>query len=324
MAFLIAIGAGVVLTPIAHAVGLLTRIVDHPDGGGLKIHRRPIPLTGGIAVTGAILIALAIADRLPSAWVLGAVGLALLAGMIDDVLSLPATLRLLAQAGSGLLLVGAGVRLEALGLLDGPAVVLLVLATTNAVNLIDGQDGLAGGLGAVAALGLAALLAWQGEAAGTTLALATAGALIGFLVLNRPPARIFLGNGGAYAVGALLAVQVGSLGGHGWRPLLAAALCLGVFAFELLFTVARRAGTRRPMAGGDRGHSYDLVALRAGDRLTATLLFLALGIVCAALALVVGRAPLALGAAIVAAASAAGWMWGRRLLAGGRRRIRVA
>jgi len=321
MSFVIALGSGVVLTPIARAVGLLTRIVDRPDGGDLKIHRRPIPLTGGIAVVGAVAVTLGILDRLPSPWILGAIGLALTAGLADDVLSLPATLRLMAQVGSGLLLVGGGLRLEALGILGAPAVVILAVVTTNAVNLIDGQDGLAGGLGTVAALGLAPLLAWQGEGAGVALALATAGALAGFLVLNRPPARIFLGNGGAYALGVLLAALVGSLAAHGWRALLAAALCLGVFAFELLFTVTRRLVARRPMAGGDRGHSYDVIALRTGDRLTSTLLLVAVGITSAALALVVGRIPLAPGAAIVLASSAGAVMWGRRLLAASRRRL---
>ncbi|HEX6207409.1 MAG TPA: hypothetical protein VF058_03530 [Actinomycetota bacterium] len=313
MTFLVALIGGIVLTPLARAVGLLTGVVDRPDGGELKIHRRPIPLTGGLAVVASMAASLWILGDLPSGWILGAVALALVVGVVDDAFPLPAAVRFLAQVGSGLLLMGAGLRLEPLGIFAAIGVVLLVPATTNAVNLIDGQDGLAGSLGAVAALGLALLLARPGGDPGAALALATAGALIGFLVWNRPPARIFLGNGGAYAVGVLLAVPAATLSTDGWRGLLAAALCLGVFAFELLFTVARRMVFRRPMAGGDRAHSYDLVAARSGDRLRTTIAFGALAILAGGGALVVGLTPLSFGVAVFTLACAAAALLGRGL-----------
>ncbi len=142
---------------------------------------------------------------------------------------------------------------------------MLVLATVaccNAVNMVDGQDGLAAGLGAIAALGLAAVLA--AGAFATALPLALAGALAGFLVWNRPPARIFLGDGGAYAVGVLLAASAAQATSAGWHGLLAAGACLGVFAYELVATIARRLASSAPTVRGDRDHSYDRLAERAG------------------------------------------------------------
>lgn len=315
VSFLIAAASGLVLTPLARAVGLVAGVVDRPDGDGLKIHRRAVPLTGGLAVVAAVAVSLGISGDLPSSWIVGAVSLALVAGLVDDVLPLPAGLRLAAQVGSGLLLVGGGLRLEALGIFGAAGVVLLVVGTTNAVNLIDGQDGLAGSLGVAASLPLALLLAWRGADAGTALALATAGALMGFLVWNRPPAKIFLGNGGAYAVGVLLAAPAAILGGYGWRGLLAAGMCLGVFAFEVLFTVARRLAFHRPMAGGDRAHSYDLVAGRTGDRLRTTIVFAALGALAAGTAILVGQAPLPVGVAVTVIAFAGAALWARVLWA---------
>jgi hypothetical protein len=96
---------------------------------------------------------------------------------------------------------------------------LLVVVCANAVNIIDGQDGLAGGLAVVAALAVSVLVSAAGLSTVALTALAVAGALVGFLVWNRPPARIFLGNGGAYGVGALLGILAWFLTGEGsWRP----------------------------------------------------------------------------------------------------------
>ena len=187
-----------------------------------------------------------------------------------------------------------------------------MFACTNAVNLIDGQDGLAGGVGAIGALGLAALVA-DASSPDAALGLALAGALAGFLAWNLPPARIFLGNGGAYAVGAILAVLAAMVvDADGPRGIVPALLCLGVFLFDLGFTVARRIGSGA-LASGDRLHSYDLLSVELGSRSKATLAF------CGAEALAVGLAliadampPAAALVAAVAAASAAA-LWGRRL-----------
>jgi UDP-GlcNAc:undecaprenyl-phosphate GlcNAc-1-phosphate transferase len=191
--------------------------------------------------------------------------------------------------------------------------VVLTLLMANAVNLIDGQDGLAGGLGAIACAGLAAVIAANG---GDSVAAVTlAGALVGFLAWNLPPARIFLGNGGAYGLGALLtvlAVQVTIE--HGWHGLLAAGLCLGVFAFELTFTVVRRLVASQGLAMGDRQHSYDLLGRRRGNRDRSTLALWTLGAVSAGAGYAADQVSLAaafamLGVALVIATAAGGRLW---------------
>lgn len=270
MSFLIAVLTGCALMPVARRAGIGAGLVDRPTDPALKIHARPIPFTGGIPVIVAGLLALAIDGVWPPAAALLTVLIALALGVVDDVRSLAPWVRLAVLAVAGACLAVATGSVAA-----APFVVGLVLACTNATNILDGQDGLVGGLSAAAALGLA----WLSDAVGASPApaLALAGGLVAFLTWNRPPASIFLGNGGAYAVGAALASLVPPVvAAAGVRGLVASGLCLGVFAFELVFTFGRRLITRSVIAGGDRSHSYDLLASAIG-RTRSTVLLVCLG-----------------------------------------------
>ena len=145
-----------------------------------------------------------------------------------------------------------------------------------------------------------------------SLGLALAGALAGFLLWNRPPASIFLGNGGAYAVGLLLATMTAAIAtAGGWRGLAAAGVCLGVFAFELTFTVVRRLRSRTRLTEGDREHTYDILAMRLGSRPRSTAVLLGAGAACAGAAVLAAWLPavpgLALCVLVVLAGLFAGW-----------------
>jgi UDP-GlcNAc:undecaprenyl-phosphate GlcNAc-1-phosphate transferase len=318
--FVIALVVGLALTPLARWAGLALGIVDRPSGDELKIHAEPISLLGGVAtVTSAVAAQLLVRGGLP--WpVVAAVVMSLAVGLLDDRFQLPAILRVALIGGAGAILVAGNVGIDRLGLAAGVGVILLVLACANSVNIIDGQDGLAGGVAATAGLGVAAVLALHGDGEGASLGLALAGGLAAFLVWNRPPARIFLGDGGAYAVGTLLAVLAArAVEADGLRGLLAAGAALGILAFEVAFSVGRRLASGKHLAGGDRLHSYDLMAGRWG-RITSTVTFWVLGAVCAAAAILVSSLPvlagaLLLGIGVVPAAWWGVWLWSRRPLA---------
>lgn len=288
MTFLIALLLGLPATFAARRMGLALGFVDRP-GDPLRIHPEAVPLLGGLAVVAASLGATAaLAGFLPAWLVLGILGLLAL-GVVDDWRPVSPLLRLAVQAGGGVA-VAAGFGWSTLGLQGVILVPLLTLACANAVNMLDGQDGLAGGLGAVAALGLAGLLLLADAEGIARLGLALAGALTAFLLWNRPPASIFLGDGGAYAIGGLLgALAAGMWLQEGWRGLLAAGFCLGVMAFELIFTVAKRLGSRRPLTAGDRSHSYDLLSQAVGGRTRSTAVFLGVGAALAALGIGLSR-----------------------------------
>ena len=147
--------------------------------------------------------------------------LSLAIGTVDDLVSLSPLVRVSGLLVAGAILAAGGIDVAPLAPLAAPAMVVLVVASANAVNLMDGQDGLAGGLSTIASLGLGVIMVGGGAAAA---AFATAGALVGFVFWNRPQARVFLGNGGSYAVGTLLAAFAALAASRGWSGLLAAAI----------------------------------------------------------------------------------------------------
>jgi UDP-GlcNAc:undecaprenyl-phosphate GlcNAc-1-phosphate transferase len=301
----VALVVTIVLTPIAASVARRTGIVDVP--GPLKTHAAPVPYLGGFAVFGGVVVGVVGTGRTV---LLVPLALALALGTADDARGLPPGVRLVAELGlgivAGLVVPGAGWEQVATG--------VLVVVLLNAVNLLDGQDGLAAGVGAVSALALATL---GGDAAPFGLALA--GALIGFFVFNRPPARIYLGDGGSYLVGAALALTP-SLAGSGrdpWSVWLAVPLVVALPLADTAIAVLRRARTGRPLFAGDRSHVYDQLVDRRWTVLGSTVVCvtaqaaLALGGV-----LVSRRSPwgaaigLAVGIAIVGAGAVAGGFLG--------------
>ena len=284
MSFLIAAGIGLILVPTLRRVGLTVGLVDRP--GPLKIHREPVPVTGGLAVTAATLVAVALAGGWLPPMIVSAVVLALMVGLLDDLRPTPAWVRVNLIAAAGVL---ASIELP-LGPLGTFGTVLVVLACANGVNILDGQDGLAGGVSAVAALSLGVVLMSSG-AVGPSLGLALGGALVAFVIWNRPPARVFLGNGGAYAVGATLGILAASAAStSGWRGIVAAGVCLAVLALEVASTVWRRLLSGNALGAGDRGHTYDLLAERLGRHRTL-FIFWGLATVASALGIAVGLVP---------------------------------
>jgi UDP-GlcNAc:undecaprenyl-phosphate GlcNAc-1-phosphate transferase len=236
------------LTPLVIRLALRTGVVDHP-GGPLKPHDRPIPYLGGLAVFSGVLAA-TIGSAHPAA--LLPLGLALVLGLVDDLTSLPAIPRLVVELG-----IGAAVAwvTGADGPLEGACVALVTVGLINALNMVDGIDGLALGMCAVTGLGFALVL----PSGWTRFAAAVAGAAAGLLLFNRPPARIYLGDAGSYLLGTALAVLAGaswSARGSASELLLIAAL-IGYVWVELASTVGRRLLARRPLFGGDRDHVYD-------------------------------------------------------------------
>jgi UDP-GlcNAc:undecaprenyl-phosphate GlcNAc-1-phosphate transferase len=248
-----ALAVALVATPAAAAVARRTGLLDRP--GPLKVQTRPVPYLGGAAVLAAATTGLA-GSR--PAWLVP-LALALALGTLDDARGLPPPARLAGEVVVGVL---AGV-LVANGVAQPWAVLgttVAVVALINAVNLIDGLDALAAGVCLVSAIGFAVAL----DGDDRTVALAFAGALAGFLVYNRPPARVYLGDGGSYLLGTALAALVVSA----WRPGREIALSAGVLllvAFpvaEVVFAVVRRTRARAPLFTGDRAHVYDQLAHR--------------------------------------------------------------
>ena len=244
MALIIGFAVAVILTPVAASVAGRLGLVDEP--GPLKVHARPVPYLGGVAVL--VAIAGPTLGARPSLLVPLALACAL--GLADDATDLPPALRLAAETGIG---VSAAF---AVGHHDAARVVLgvvVVLVLVNAMNLLDGLDGLAAGVTLASATGFYIVL----TGADATLALVLAGAVAGFLVWNAPPARVYLGDAGSYLIGTALAMLFLAATLHPAEVVSGAFLFLGVPVADMVVAVVRRLRARQPLLRGDRGHVYD-------------------------------------------------------------------
>ena len=189
-------------------------------------------------------------------------------GLIDDLFQLRPSAKLVGQlaAASVLLMSGIGVWLTGVYIVDVMISLLWFIGITNALNLLDNMDGLAAGVGAIAAafMGINFLLAGDPALAG--VALAFAGALVGFLVHNYPPARIFMGDSGSLFTGLLLAGLALSPAPGLSRSLFAVvvvpAVVLAVPILDTTFVTVTRLLEGRPISKGGKDHtSHGLVAL---------------------------------------------------------------
>jgi UDP-GlcNAc:undecaprenyl-phosphate/decaprenyl-phosphate GlcNAc-1-phosphate transferase len=286
VALIVAFALAVAATPIAAVVARRLGLVDAP--GPLKVHADPVPYLGGVAVFAAL--AAPVAAERPL--LLLPIGLALLLGLADDrggVLSPVA--RLILESGIG---VTAVVAIPVHGFVDSLVTVVLVVGMLNAINLLDGLDGLASGVSAVAAAGFAFVV----EGGFQILALALAGSLLGFLVWNRPPARIYLGDAGSYLIGTALAMLlvVSLRDGDSLSGSSGAILFVAVPMADTAVAIVRRLRARRPLLQGDRGHVYDQLADKGWDRISVTAAFIGAQAALVAIGIAIGG--LAAGLAI--------------------------
>lgn len=316
-AFLIAAVLAHYLTPVLREAAIRFGIVDRPDGK-LKNHRAPVPYLGGIAVYLSFLLALALTVefRQEVLGILLAGSIVVILGLIDDLGALGPAVKLSGQVVAVLTLMKSSVTIK-LGFL--PPVILLalsflwLLAITNAFNLIDIMDGLASGVGLIAALILAIVAAAVGREEVGTLLAGLAGSLAGFLRYNLEPARIYLGDTGSLFVGLMLGALAMN-NSYTSRNLVASVspvVILGVPLFDMVFVMFIRWRRGIPVMRGSPDHfPLRLRKWRLTTRQTVAASYLAsalLGVVGVGMMLVSGRAALALLGATAASALALGF-----------------
>ena len=242
-----------------------------------KSHRGDVPV-GGLAVIVASLTAFGpslVVD--PSlAWWMGGALLVGLVGLADDRRSLAPLLKLGVQTVAAALALQGGPFIGGmsvfgldlgLGALSGPLLVIWIVGLTNAFNLTDGLDGLACGAAIVLALAATTMSAVAQDGVTLALAVTLGGAAVGFLPFNAHPARLFLGDGGSYALGFLLALatlRAAQPDGTGTMPLGALALLWGYPLVDTGWAIVRRLSERRPIFEPDRAHLHHQLLERLG------------------------------------------------------------
>jgi UDP-GlcNAc:undecaprenyl-phosphate/decaprenyl-phosphate GlcNAc-1-phosphate transferase len=266
--------------PLARRLGAVARPRED------RWNRREIPLLGGIAIavgTAAPLTAATLGTagdpQRVAALLLGA-GMVAVVGLVDDLRTIRPQTKLLGQLLAGTLAVGMGLRLSltASPELDMLLTLLWIVGITNAFNLLDNMDGLAAGIAAIAAAFRLVFFQLDGNFAGATSAAILLGATLGFLVHNRHPARIFMGDTGAMFLGFFVA-GLSLVGGYPYSRgtlsiLLLPLLVLLVPIFDTAFVSATRILAGRPISVGGRDHtSHRLVALGLSERRAVHLLY---------------------------------------------------
>jgi UDP-GlcNAc:undecaprenyl-phosphate GlcNAc-1-phosphate transferase len=254
--------AAFVATPVIGRVAFRTGFVDKPKPH--KMHLRPMPLLGGLAIYLALCIALLrvnFSTELVSMLAIAVCAtLLMLVGLWDDRRGIAPRIKLLAQIAAALLTTAAGVQVELTPWPIANVAITLFwfVGITNAVNLMDNMDGLAAGTSAISALFFTILSASAGQGLVASLAAAVTGASLGFLYYNISPAMIFMGDTGSLLLGYLLAV-IGVRYSPSNLPLgstwMVPIVIMGLPIFDTTLVTFSRLLKRRPVSLGGTDHT---------------------------------------------------------------------
>ncbi len=329
---LLAFLTSLALTPLVRRWTLEKGIVDQAGSEHRKLHKRDTPRLGGIALVAAFYVPILglliyetsvgqqlLAQPLLAYGLLGG-GLAIAAlGLYDDLFGSSATIKLVVQIAVAIVAVELGFKIERvslpffealeLGVFAYPVTVLWIVGVTNAVNLIDGLDGLAAGVALCAIVPVLVLGFINGLTVMVLISCALIGGLLGFLVYNTHPARIFMGDTGSMFLGfvlALVTVQT-SLKGPATVAMLTPILALGLPIMDTLLAMARRMWLGKVVFSADTDHIHHRL-MQQGLSHKSTVLFLyGFGALLAALGIAISlqhdrEAGLVLGVAVVVVA----------------------
>ena len=272
-ALIVALIVALVATPVVKSLAFKMGAMDVPKDNR-RMHDHPIPRMGGLAIfLGFLLSVLLFAEITPQlrGMLLGSVIIVVL-GIFDDIYSLPAMFKFVVQIVAALVAVFSGNVIQTLsnpnifssdlywdlGVLSIPVSVIRIVAITNAVNLIDGLDGLACGVSTISSMTLLVISLVVSDAPAAILMAALAGSCIGFLPYNLNPAKIFMGDTGSTFLGYVLAV-VSIQGLFKFYTIISFAvpfLMLGLPIFDTCFAFIRRIAHGQSPMHADRSHVH--------------------------------------------------------------------
>ncbi len=303
LAFLIALSASLVLTVPVRALAIRVGMVDLP--GPRKVHLKPIPLLGGLAMYGGVMLAILIAfdgaARAQSFGIVTGATLVAVVGFLDDRGWLHHQIKLFAGMPlAAVILLASGIHAQVFSVLlhgrsgqwlDGALTILWVVGITASFSILDHMDGLCAGVAAMASVFFALIAYLNGQTLVTTLAAAVLGAAAGFLRWNFKPAKIFMGDGGAMFLGFLMAtlalklrLEHATTAASWLAPVL--ILCATIFDTTLV-TISRSRRGLLPFTTPGKDHSaHRLANLGLGQRGAVLAMYLA-GAVCGSAAVLV-------------------------------------
>jgi UDP-GlcNAc:undecaprenyl-phosphate GlcNAc-1-phosphate transferase len=313
----VALVATLILTPLVRRVSVRLGLTDRP--GGRKVHTKELSRLGGVAIAGGFTIAMLVqfagerlagwtrvvtGGGLPLAGTFAGLAVIFVVGIIDDVKGTRPGIKFTGQLFAAALPIAAGLRIDFIGnpiegglidigLLGIPLTLLWIVGFTNVINLIDGLDGLAAGVTAIASISFLVLAAQMNELVAAMLAAVLIGSCLGFLRYNFNPASIIMGDSGAMFLGFALATM--SL--HGVMKSVAAItlavplLIIGVPVFDAASAIIRRTRHGRPIQEADNGHIHHRLLHRGFNQRQTVLIIYVWSIALAVCGYAVRRLP---------------------------------
>ncbi len=291
LAFAVALLTSFLSVPFVKNIAIKAKAIDIPKDGR-RMHKTPIPRMGGLSIFyGFIVSILCFGNLNRELWAIlfGAL-IIVIVGIVDDIKALPALPKLIAQIISAIIPVAIGSRIDFVSIPFSDAAtnivfndiisyalsVLWIVAVTNAVNLIDGLDGLAAGVSTIASASILFIALINGNAFVTLISVCLVGACLGFLPYNLNPAKIFMGDTGATFLGYIMAVMSiqGMFKSYTLITFIIPVLILGLPLFDTSFAIIRRLVRGQPIMQADRGHLHHrLIDMGFNQKQTVSVLY---------------------------------------------------
>ena len=309
--FLLALSVTYFLTPTVIKISSANGFVDRPNER--KVHKEPIPYGGGIATFIGFLVASCVGmaiwkhynpeissrDLMLFCGFLVAAFLSFVTGFIDDIINMPAKVKLLCQIFTVSIVMFFGILVDFFtdpfgeGLIylpiyiAVPVTIFWIVGITNAVNLLDGLDGLLGGITVISAVIFLFVAIMKGQLLVAGIMAALAGSALGFLKYNFHPAKIFMGDTGSLFIGSIFAIAsvVGGLKTTTTVAMVIPFLIMGLPIFDTAWAIVRRASNHQPIFKPDKGHIHHRLLALGLTQVQAVLIIYSINILLGLIAL---------------------------------------
>ncbi|MFX3622954.1 MAG: glycosyltransferase family 4 protein [Ectobacillus sp.] len=288
-----------VVTPFVIKLAFKIGAVDKPNAR--KVHTRIVPRLGGLAIFIGVIagyLASGLYQERMMTIAAGAV-IIVIVGILDDIYELSPKWKLLGQVTVAVLIVKSGLTIQILsiplvegyfdlGIWSYPITILWIVGITNAINLIDGLDGLSAGISTIALATIAFMAAQQNTFLILTIAVIVIASTIGFLFFNFHPAKIFMGDTGALFLGYCISVLslLGLYKSVTLFSFIVPIIILGVPVFDTTFAIIRRIVNKKPISAPDKSHLHHRLLAIGFSHRTTVLLIYAFGIFFSLIALI--------------------------------------
>ena len=277
----------VLITPAVKWLAFKVGATDKPNQR--KVHQKIMPRLGGLAIFISFIVGYVVLQPnspYATSIVIGAT-IIVLTGVLDDIYELSPKWKLFGQIAAAVVVIYGGIRIDFInlpfgghlnfGLLSIPITMLWIIGITNAINLIDGLDGLAAGVSSIALVTIAGMAATMGNTYVFVFAMSLLllGSTLGFLLYNFHPAKIFMGDTGALFLGYMISV-LSLLGFKNVTvfSLIIPILILGVPISDTLFAIVRRIVNKQPLSAPDKSHLHHcLLRLGYSHRQTVLIIY---------------------------------------------------